>query len=470
LPWFLYRKLDRAFLAVGQRAPIRGDECFLFAGSATLPNGYSGGTVAVTVPASALAAGTYTLAAIYSGDSNYSGSTSTTTVSQVVTNLTATTATLSAVTAPNPSNATQPLTFNVAVSGGTPTGTVEIVDTSNSNHVVASGTLVAGNNGSINLTIPAQTIFAGLHNLQAVYLGDSNYAPSTPANTVAQQVNLVITAVAVNGNPGNTTITSASESGTGLVTITTAAANGFIANQAVKITVTGQTGFDGIFDVTPLSGTNGTEFTYQDNNASNLPSASAGTAVGALVGVQRSMVTSIVYVFSEPVTTLTASDFTIAVHSGTTTPTGTLSLGTKPTLNVSNPSGDGVTWLVTFSGSGVAGGSIANGVYDITANTGSITSLANPTQTAQARATDTFARLFGNATGQTTAGGVTTLTVNGTALTLLENEFDAAPGQMAYKEAYFDVTGGGTNQINGTDLTLGENNFNKSYTGFLATI
>jgi hypothetical protein len=162
---------------------------------------------------------------------------------------------------------------------------------------------------------------------------------------------------------------------------------------------------------------------------------------------------------------LAASDFTLGLQTGVTVNGGapqTVGNVTGVNLSVSNPSGDGMTWVVTFSGAGIEGGSLANGVYDITVNTGSITSQASPAQTAQARGIDVFARMFGNATGQTTVDGVTTPTVNGTALTLLENEFDASPSQTAYKEAYFDELGGGTEQINGTDLTLVENNFNNA--------
>jgi fibronectin-binding autotransporter adhesin len=433
------------------------------------------GTVNFTVPAGALTPGTYNLYAAYPGDSTYANSQSTpnSNTTQVVANLTATTATLSAVTAPNPSNAMQALTFNVQVSGGTPTGTVEIVDTSNSNAVVASGTLTAGENGSINLTIPSDTIYAGLHNLQAVYLGDSNYAPSTPANTIAQQVNLVIIAATVDGNPGNTTITSASQDpNTGLVTITTAAANGFVANQAVKITVTGQTGYNGIFDVTPVSGTNDTEFTYQDNNASNLPSASAGTAVSALSGNQRSMVTNVVYVFSEPVTTLTASDFTLGLQSGVSVNGGagqTVGNTTGVNLTVTNPSGDGMTWVVGFSGTGITAGSLSNGVYTMLANTNLITSMANPTQTAQARSTDTFARMFGSVAGDVTVSNNTTITVKAANANAAQAEIGLLPGAPNY-EAYFDASGAGTRSINASDLSKVEADIGETYTSFLSTI
>ena len=111
-----------------------------------------------------------------------------------------------------------------------------------------------------------------------------------------------------------------------------------------------------------------------------------------LIGAQRSMVDSIAYTFSSPVS-LTASDFTL----GTVTPTvtGPESPATVvPGLVLTSLNG-GTTWVVTWVSGGGTGGtvtghSIADGVYTIT--------LANSN-----RSTDTFYRLYGNDTGfQTT--------------------------------------------------------------------
>jgi hypothetical protein len=110
----------------------------------------------------------------------------------------------------------------------------------------------------------------------------------------------------------------------------------------------------------------------------------------SLAGLQRSMVNSLVYTFSEAVT-LGANAFVIVVHNGQT--------GTIPTLNYTSSDG-GITWIVTFSGNGVVGNSIANGVYDITLSTDPtvVSSVNHPGAPVQAQ-TNTFYRLFGDING-----------------------------------------------------------------------
>ncbi|HET6248148.1 MAG TPA: Calx-beta domain-containing protein, partial [Tepidisphaeraceae bacterium] len=117
----------------------------------------------------------------------------------------------------------------------------------------------------------------------------------------------------------------------------------------------------------------------------------------ALAGVQRSTVSSIVYTFSQPVNIASTNAFSIAVVSG--------QAGTAPTLGWAaiSPDANGAStqWVVTFSGSGVSSGSIANGVYAITINAASVTGETGGLALAAGR-TDTFWRLFGDYGGQQT--------------------------------------------------------------------
>jgi hypothetical protein len=111
-----------------------------------------------------------------------------------------------------------------------------------------------------------------------------------------------------------------------------------------------------------------------------------------LLGNQRSMVDSIVYTFSTPVTGLTTGSFSLtAPGSGTTGLTTSVPASapapatTVPGLTLTSLNG-GSIWVVTFNVASNAGHSIADGVYDIT--------LAS-----SGRSTDEFYRLFGNVVG-----------------------------------------------------------------------
>ena len=150
--------------------------------------------------------------------------------------------------------------------------------------------------------------------------------------------------------------------------------------------------------------------------------------ISSLAGVQRSMVDSIVYTFSEAVNLAATNAFSIALDAN-------YSKGTLPTLNWTalNPNADGSStqWVVTFSGAGVLNGSIGDGVYDITLNGSAVTSDANPTVAAQGR-TDIFHRLFGDAQG--------TGIVNGADYNAFLSTFNASSTQNGYL-AYFNEDG-----------------------------
>src|SRR5579859_6714628 len=145
---------------------------------------------------SMLAVGTHSISAVYSGDRNFSGSTSPV-VMQVV-NLAATTITLAS--SANPSVFGDAVTFTATVSSdsGTPTGNVTFMD---GNNTLGSGAL----NGNGMASFAAQNLALSAHTIAAVYNGDAHFSGSASA-PLTQTVNPVPTTTFVFSslNPSNT--------------------------------------------------------------------------------------------------------------------------------------------------------------------------------------------------------------------------------------------------------------------------
>jgi hypothetical protein len=164
-------------------------------GTVTFKNGFTAlgsGAVsgnAASLTTSALAIGTHSITAVYSGDSNFTGSTSNV-VSQVVTKATTTTSLASSV---NPSVQGKAVTFTASVSSlaGTPTGKVEFL---NGTKVLATVTLKSGSAKYSTSTLPA-----GSNSISAVYQGDANNNGSTsgPVN----QFVLAVTTTTLKSSP-----------------------------------------------------------------------------------------------------------------------------------------------------------------------------------------------------------------------------------------------------------------------------
>jgi hypothetical protein len=142
-------------------------------GSTTLGSSAVSGNLS-SLTTSGLAFGTHSITAIYSGDSNFTGSTSNT-LTQVVTKATTTTTLLSSI---NPSVQGKPVTFTASVSSlaGTPTGKVQFL---NGKTVLATKALTSGSAKYVALTLPP-----GSNSITAVYEGDSenNGSTSAPVN------------------------------------------------------------------------------------------------------------------------------------------------------------------------------------------------------------------------------------------------------------------------------------------------
>jgi len=137
----------------------------------------SSGVASLTT--TALPAGTDSITALYGGDANFAGSTSTA-VNQVVLQASSTTALTSSL---NPSQFDEFVTLTATVAGqygGVATGTITF---SNGNTTLGSAPL---NSGSASLTITTP-LLQGTNSIAAVYSGDSNFVGST-SNTLSQVV------------------------------------------------------------------------------------------------------------------------------------------------------------------------------------------------------------------------------------------------------------------------------------------
>ena len=155
-------------------------------GATTLGTGtLSGGTA--TFATSSLSVSGHTITAVYGGDSNFTGSTSSG-LTQTVNKGATTTA---RVSSHNPSVLGQSVTFTATVSSaasGTPSGTVTFKDGSTT---LGTGTLSGG-----TATFATSSLSVSGHTITAVYGGDSSFTGSTSSG-LTQTVNKDATTTAV---------------------------------------------------------------------------------------------------------------------------------------------------------------------------------------------------------------------------------------------------------------------------------
>jgi hypothetical protein len=149
-----------------------------------------------------LTAGTHTIAAVYSADTNFGASNS-----SLMLNVGQSKTTTVLITAPDPSVSGQAVAFTatvtpVAPGAGNPTGLVNFVEGTT---VLGSATLAATVNGD-TASIGLATLAVGDHEVQAIYTGDLNYIGSTSVavdQTVNQAPPVVGTTTVVTASPSN---------------------------------------------------------------------------------------------------------------------------------------------------------------------------------------------------------------------------------------------------------------------------
>lgn len=191
---------------------------------------------------------------------------------------------------------------------------------------------------------------------------------------------------------------------------------------------------DGFVGATPDSGAYEAGGNYWIPGVNGTLSATPPTLTSASINggaVQRSMVRQVSVAFSEPVN-LGSGAVTVRLSSGAAIPSATITL--------SNPSADQRTYLLTFSGSAVIGGSLPDGVYDLVITASGVKDINGAPLTASY--TQRFHRLFGDNNGDRR--------VNLLDYRALRTTLGRSNGSGLFNDA-LDYDGGGS--VNVLDLT-----------------
>ena len=202
-----------------------------------------------TYSTSTLTLGSHPVTASYGGDSNFTGSSTSITLNQVVNQATTSTVVTSSAL---PGTVTQPLTYTATVTvnspgGGTPTGTVSFSDGGSPISTCQNLTLP----GTAPYSVQCQQTYSttASHAITAVYSGDTNYQGSSGGLTETMGQVATATTVAQTGGPGSpvygqqltfTATVTPSPGGTGSPTGTvTFVANGTFTVGSASVSTTG---------------------------------------------------------------------------------------------------------------------------------------------------------------------------------------------------------------------------------------
>ena len=197
-------------------------------GTVTFEDGTTGlgtGTLSggqATYTTSKLAVGTHSITAAYGGDSTFGSATSAASTIVITSNSLATPKL--ALTVPSSATSGSPVTMSVSVSGSgaTPTGSVKFYDGTTS---LNSATLASG-----SASYTTSSLSAGTHSITVQYSGDSNYAAATStASTIT--INAPAPDFSISATPTSASI-AAGKSTTSSISI--GPANGFDAATALS--------------------------------------------------------------------------------------------------------------------------------------------------------------------------------------------------------------------------------------------
>jgi hypothetical protein len=389
-------------------------------GTSTLSSGHA------TFTTSALSGGTHSITASYSGDTNFTSSTSAV-LSQTVTKATTTT-TVTGI--PNPSTFGQPVTFTATVSPSTigsftASGAVTFLDGTTT---LGTGTLTGS-----TATFTTSTLSVGAHSITAVYAGDTNFATSTsPAFSQTVNTATSTTTLVSSANPSNlgqavtftATVTPSSGTGTPTGTVTfidgsTTLGTGTLSSGQATFTTSTLTAGSHLITARYNGDTNfsGSSSSPLNQTVNKVSTASAVVATPN-PATQGQVVTFTATVSPSVVGLLTATG-TVAFLDGTTTlGTGTLSGGTATfttsTLTIGTHSITAVySGDANFAGSTSVAINLVVNASTPTSTTTAVTSSLNPSMQGQAvmfTATVTPTSGTGTPTGTATfLDGTTTL-------------------------------------------------------------
>lgn len=156
---------------------------------------------------------------------------------------------------------------------------------------------------------------------------------------------------------------------------------------------------------------------------------------------QRSMVKTVSAVFDQQVR-LDANPFTVIKRG---------SPSTTYSYTYNNPSGDNRTFVLTLSGAGMIGGSVPDGVYDVTVAASKVHNYWQRRMVMTANAVTSFGRLFGDVDGN--------YVVNNYDFAAFKNTYGRTSSDPRFNPA-FDYDGNGV--INNLDYAAFQNAFGKS--------
>ena len=270
------------------------------------------GAGAATLPISTLPAGSHSITATYSGNTNYATSTSAVLVEVVQS--TATTTTLTSTVATTLADEPASFTASVSSSTGTPTGSVSFYDGG-----VSIGQAQLNAQGVA--TLSTSTLTVGTHSITAVYVGNGNYNTSTsaalPHTVVLATSSLTLAGPASPVDAGGTFAMTATLSNNGVApTGTLTLHNGGAAIATLSVTA------DGTFSFANLSlgvGTYQLTAVYSGDANNAVATSAPVTVVVQLTPTTTSLSSSV-----NPVTLGQSVSLTATVAGGTPRPTGTI--------------------------------------------------------------------------------------------------------------------------------------------------